>query len=68
MSVDERAKNIDALVEEAKWNMYGEEWETALNKLQNAKVSAIAIKDKDRIDNILELMHKARNRQKVEIT
>ena len=68
MSVEKTAKHIDSLVEEAKWNMYGEEWETALQKLINAKHSAIAAKDKARIDAILALIHKARNQQKVEIT
>lgn len=68
MSVAEKSKEIDRLVEEAKWNMYGEEWETAVQKLEKAKNIAIAIKDKAKIDSVLALIHNARNQQKVELT
>jgi deoxyinosine 3'endonuclease (endonuclease V) len=67
-SNEEEQREIDGLVEEAKWNMYGEEWGVAVQTLEKAKNLAIAIKDKTRIDNILELLHKAHSQQKVEIT
>jgi hypothetical protein len=45
--------------------MYGEEWENAEQSLKNTKKRAIDLKDKERIDLILDLIKKAHNHEKV---
>ncbi len=58
-------KDVDVLIEAAKWQMYGEEWTVACRSLQDAKLKAIGIGDKIRIDIIQELLRKAGNQEKV---
>jgi len=60
-------KDIDNQIEIAKWSMYGEEWEIAKEILKNAKRMAIQLRDKARIDIILELLRKAENKEKVSV-
>lgn len=67
-SHDKEEREIDGLISEAKWDMYGGDWIEAVAKLNNAKKIAIRIHDKARIDTILDLINKASNQQKVEPT
>jgi len=67
-SHDEEEREIDSLISEAKWDMYGGEWIEAIAKLKSAKKIAIRIHDKARIDIILDLINKASNQQRVELT
>jgi hypothetical protein len=62
---EEEKKSVDNQIESAKWEMYGEEWEAAKNNLQNAKRTAIRIKDKEIIDIILDLLRKIKQGEKV---
>jgi hypothetical protein len=48
--------------------MYGEEWNEAQSKLNNARKLAIRIHDKARIDTMLDLLRKCKNGGKVEPT
>jgi hypothetical protein len=67
MSIEPQAKDIDNIIEIAKWNMYGEEWEAACNNLKHAKTLAIALRDKSRIDITLDLLSKVKKQEKVPI-
>ena len=67
MSEIQQRKDIDNQIEIAKWSMYGEEWEIAKETLKNAKRMAIQIRDKTRIDMILDLLQKAENKEKVSV-
>ena len=67
MSEDQSINDVDELIEKAKWKMYGEEWTQASHILQDAKTKAVQMKDKARIDVILDLQKKASNQQKVPV-
>jgi hypothetical protein len=62
---EQQKKDIDNLIENAKWSMYGEEWANAKGTLMSAKRTAISVKDKGRIDIILDLLQKAETHEKV---
>ena len=63
----EPRQEMEKAIEEAKWNMYAEEWDLAETQLQSAKDRAVSLRDKDRIDEILGLLIKCKNREKVEL-
>ena len=67
MSVEEEKKGVDNIIETAKWDMYGEEWGQAEANLKSAKITAIRLKDKVRIDIILDLLKKASTKEKVPV-
>ena len=68
MPKEEQKKDVDNLIQMAKWQMYGEEWTDANRNLLDAKRKAIEIKDKERIDIILDLIKKASNQEKVQVS
>lgn len=55
------------LIEKAKWNMYGEEWEVAELQLHDAKEIAISLRNKDQIDEMLSLIIKCKTHEKPEL-
>ena len=63
----EPRQEMEKAIEEAKWNMYAEEWDLAETQLQSAKDRAVSLRDKDKIDEILGLLIKCKNREKVEL-
>jgi hypothetical protein len=68
MSTEQKVKEFDNIIEIAKWNMYGEEWEAAQNNLKHAKTLAISLRDKSRIDITLDLLNKVEKKEKVPIS
>ena len=64
---NEPRQEMEKTIEEAKWNMYAEEWGLAENQLQSAKDRAVSLRDKDKIDEILGLLIKCKSREKVEL-
>jgi hypothetical protein len=63
----EPRQEIEKAIEEAKWNMYAEEWDLAETQLQSAKDRAVSLREKAKIDEILGLLIKCKNREKVEL-
>jgi len=63
----ETRQAMERTIEEAKWNMYAEKWDLAEKQLQGARDKAVSLRDKDKIDEILELFVKCKNEQKVEL-
>lgn len=64
---NEPRQEMEKTIEEAKWNMYAQEWDLAENQLQSAKDRAVSLRDKDKIDEILGLLIKCKKREKVEL-
>ena len=62
-----RLRNVKSLVESARWNMYAELWTTAQNKLEEARILAVAARDKHIIDEILMLRTKCEDKERPEI-
>lgn len=67
MADEQGRKDLDKLVEEAKWQMYGEDWTQASRLLQDAKRKAVESRDKEKIDLIIDLQKKAGSHQKVPV-
>jgi vacuolar-type H+-ATPase subunit H len=63
----ETRQAMERTIEEAKWNMYAEKWDLAEKQLQEARDEAVSLRDKSKIDEILELLVKCKNEQKVEL-
>jgi vacuolar-type H+-ATPase subunit H len=63
----ETRQAMERTIEEAKWNMYAEKWDLAEKQLQEARDEAVSLRDKGKIDEILELLVKCKNEQKVEL-
>jgi hypothetical protein len=57
-------KRIDSLIESATWNMYAERFGTAQQELEQARIEAINIRDKARIDKILTYLAMCDRREK----
>jgi len=55
-----------SLAESAKWNMYAELWKTAQNQLEEARMLAVSVRDKQLIDEILMLLAKCDDKEKPE--
>ena len=62
-----RLRNVKSLVESARWNMYAELWTTAQNKLEEARILAVSVRDKHIIDEILMLRTKCEDKERPEI-
>ena len=62
-----RLRNVKSLVESARWNMYAELWTTAQNKLEEARILAVAVRDRHIIDEILMLRTKCEDKERPEI-
>lgn len=60
-------QELDSLIEGAKWNMYAERWDLAEKQLVNAMDRAVSLRDKAKIDEILGLLKKCKDRQKAEL-
>ena len=58
---------IESSIEEAKWNMYAKRWDKAEDHLQNAISSAITLRDKKKIDELLSLLAKCEKNESVEV-
>jgi hypothetical protein len=63
----ETRQEMERTIEDAKWNMYAEKWDSAEKQLQGARDKAVSLRDKDKIDEILALFEKCKNEQKVEL-
>lgn len=63
----EKRQQLDRQIEEAKWNMYAEKWDLAEKLLQRARDTAISLRDKAKIDEILALLVKCKNKEKVQV-
>ena len=62
-----RLYSLKSLVESAKWNMYAELWKTAQDQLEEARIRAVAARDKRIIDEILMLLAKCEDKEKPEV-
>ena len=62
-----RLYSLKSLVESAKWNMYAELWKTAQDQLEEARIRAVAARDKRIIDEILILLAKCEDKEKPEV-
>ena len=62
-----RLRNVKSLVESARWNMYAELWTTAQNQLEEARLLAVSVRDKQLIDEVLMLRTKCEDKEKPEI-
>ena len=63
----EKQEEMERTIEEAKWNMYAEKWDLAEKQLQGVRDTAVYLRDKDKIDAILELLKKCKAHEKVEL-
>jgi hypothetical protein len=63
----EKQQGLERAIEEAKWDMYAERWDLAEKQLQEARETAIRLRNKDKIDAILELFRKCTAKEKVEL-
>lgn len=59
-----RRHKVRSLTESAKWNMYAELWKAAQDKLEEARVLAVPLRDKAIIDEILMLLAKCEDKEK----
>lgn len=64
---EEERRKLAHLIEEAKWNMYAEKWELAEKHLEDANDRAVSLRDKKKIEEILALLVKCRNKEKAEL-
>jgi hypothetical protein len=63
----ERRQTMENTIEEAKWNMYAENWQQAVSQLNNAKNTAVSLHDKAKIDEILRLLNDCESQKKPEL-
>ncbi|MGD0978601.1 MAG: hypothetical protein ABR962_05600 [Candidatus Bathyarchaeia archaeon] len=63
----EKQQGLERSIEEAKWDMYAERWDLAEKQLQEARETAVRLRNKDKIDVILELLGKCKAKEKVEL-
>jgi len=63
----DQRQEMERTIEEAKWNMHAEKWDLAEKQLVRARDTAVSLRDKSKIDEILGLLKKCKEHQKVEL-
>ena len=63
----EQRQEMERTIEEAKWNMYAEKWDLAEKQLVRVRDTAVSLRDKSKIDEILGLLEKCSKLEKVKL-